>query len=209
MTTTPKTMYQDLLDAQKEIEPVDKDGTNPHYKSDFASLNATIQACKDVLNKHNFIVLQPIMSDENGVYVCTTLFHTESGEKIESKMRVIPARDNDPQAQGSAITYARRYSLKSILCLSDADDDGERAMDRPVQKPQAVSGAANQALGACPKCGAALVEKTTKAGQKMTKCSTNKWSAATEQYEGCDYIMWGSAKPQVEEEDYPLSEPDF
>lgn len=202
-------MYQDLLDAQKEIEPVDKDGTNPHYKSDFASLNATIQACKDVLNKHNFIVLQPIMSDENGVYVCTTLFHTESGEKIESKMRIIPARDNDPQAQGSAITYARRYSLKSILCLSDADDDGERAMDRPVQKPQAVSGAANLALGACPKCASPLIQALKKNGSAYTKCSSNKWNAAARQAEGCDYVLWGTPKPQVEEEDYPLSEPDF
>lgn len=202
-------MYQDLLDAQKEIEPVDKDGTNPHYKSDFASLNATIQACKDVLNKHNFIVLQPIMSDENGVYVCTTLFHTESGEKIESKMRIIPARDNDPQAQGSAITYARRYSLKSILCLSDADDDGERAMDRPIQKPQAVSGAANQALGACPKCASPLIQALKKNGSAYTKCSANKWNAELKRAEGCDYVLWKTPKPQVEEEDYPLSEPDF
>lgn len=124
-----KTFYEDLLAAQKEIEAVDKDGKNPFFKSDYATLNATILACKEILNKHNLVVLQPIQSDEFGVYVCSVIVHT-SGEKIESRMKIEPAKINDPQAQGSAITYARRYSLKSLLTLSDNDDDGESAMAR-------------------------------------------------------------------------------
>lgn len=124
------TFLKDLLEAQKEIEGIDKDGKNPFFKSDYTTLNATIQACKEILNKHNIILLQPIYSDENGVYVATTIIHTISEQKIESRMRIIPAKDNDPQAQGSAITYARRYSLKSFLCMSDEDDDGEKAMRR-------------------------------------------------------------------------------
>ena len=119
-------IYKDLLKAQTEIEGVGKDGTNPFFKSDYTSLNSTIFACKKILNDNNIIVLQPIESDENGVYVCTTLIHT-SGEKITSKMTIREAKSNDPQAQGSAITYARRYSLKSLLCMSDKDDDGEKA----------------------------------------------------------------------------------
>jgi hypothetical protein len=124
-----KTFYQDLIEAQKEIEGVGKDGKNPFFKSDYTTLNSTILACKDILNKHNIAVLQPIESNENGVFVCTTLYHT-SGESITSKMAIVPSKDKDPQAQGSAITYARRYSLKSMLCMSDADDDAETAMMR-------------------------------------------------------------------------------
>lgn len=127
---TTKTFLEDLLDAQKEIEGVDKDGKNPFFKSEYTTLNATIQACKEILNKHNIILMQPIVSDEHGVYVATVIFHASSTEKIESRMRIIPAKENDPQAQGSAITYARRYSLKSLLCMSDEDDDGEKAMSR-------------------------------------------------------------------------------
>ncbi len=126
---TDNTFLKDLLEAQKEIEGIDKDGKNPFFKSDYTTLNATIQACKEILNKHNIILLQPISSDENGVYVDTQIQHT-SGERIFSRMRIIPSKDNDPQAQGSAITYARRYSLKSFLCMSDEDDDGEKAMRR-------------------------------------------------------------------------------
>jgi hypothetical protein len=120
--------YTDLLKAQKAIEGVEKDGTNPFFHSDYTSLNATILACKETLNANNIIVLQPIESDENGVYVATTLIHT-TGERLTSKMRITAVKSNDPQAQGSAITYARRYALKAMLCMSDSDDDGEKAME--------------------------------------------------------------------------------
>lgn len=115
-------MYLDLLKVQKEIESVSKDATNPFFKSGYATLGATIESCKDILNKNNFIVLQPLQSDSDGVYVCTTLIHTTGG-KIESKMRINQKEQNNPQAQGSAISYARRYSLQSILCMMTTDDD--------------------------------------------------------------------------------------
>lgn len=132
-----KEMFNDLLKAQKEIEAVTKDGKNPFFKSDYTSLNATIFSCKQVLNDNNFVVLQPIQSDENGVYVCTTIIHT-SGDKLESKMHIRESKQNDPQSQGSAITYARRYSLKSFLCMTDADDDGERAQTT-YRKPPMIT----------------------------------------------------------------------
>ena len=135
------TMYLDLITAQSEIEKVSKDGTNPFFKSEYTTLNATIGACKEVLNKNRFAILQPIESDVDGVYVCTTLIHI-SGEKLVSRMRIIPTKVNDPQAQGSAITYARRYALKSMLCMSDKDDDGELGMARltsPTIPPSATN----------------------------------------------------------------------
>jgi hypothetical protein len=126
--------YKDLLKAQTQIEDVQKDATNPFFKSGYATLNATIEACKKILNDNNFIVLQPIQSDSDGVYVCTTLIHI-SGEKIESRMKIESKASNDPQAQGSAISYARRYSLQSFLLMSAVDDDGEKATnhDEPAK----------------------------------------------------------------------------
>jgi len=129
MENTETTFFKDLLKAQTQIEEIKKDGTNPFFHSDYATLNATILACKKILNDNNFIVLQPIQSDTDGVYVCTTLLHT-SGKRITSKMRIESKADNDPQAQGSAISYARRYSLQSFLLMSAVDDDGEGAIAR-------------------------------------------------------------------------------
>lgn len=168
------TYLTDLLKAQREIEGVDKDGKNPFFNSDYTTLNATIFACKKILNENNFIVLQPMDSDENGVYVCTTLIHI-SGEKITSKMRINQAKSNDPQAQGSAITYARRYSLKSILTMTDADDDAEKAMVRTEKRvvvkttpeDDVMDRAINNGLK-CKKCGAELV-KNPKTGSWFCK----------------------------------------
>lgn len=143
-----KLITEALLEAQKEIEAVDKDGKNPFFKSSYTTLNAAIMACKQILNKHDIVVLQPIQSDENGVYVATTLIHT-SGEQITSKHRIREAKDNDPQSQGSAITYARRYSLMSMLCMSSDDDDGEKAQQAYRKEPvrQAVRQTAPQQDG--------------------------------------------------------------
>jgi len=180
---TETTFYDDLLQAQKEIEAVDKDGKNPFFKSDYTTLNATILACKEILNKHNIIILQPILSDEFGVHVCTVLVH-KSGERIESKMKIEPAKVNDPQAQGSAITYARRYSLKSLLTLSDNDDDGEASMNRsntntttsrsstPKPSPKPVSGLTRL----CPIHNTEMTEHISKKGTPyFGHIVDNKW----------------------------------
>lgn len=160
--TEKNNFYQDMLNAQKQIEAIDKDGKNPFFKSDYATLNATILACKKALNDNNILVLQPIESDENGVYVCTTLIHS-SGDKISSKMHIREAKSNDPQAQGSAITYARRYSLKSMLCMTDNDDDGEKAQETyrnaPTQaKTQEAKPTGLQAK--CKTCGAQMIKRS-------------------------------------------------
>lgn len=139
-------MYLDLLKVQQEIESVDKDGKNPYFNSNYATLGATIEACKKILNSHNFIVLQPLQSDSDGVYVCTTLIHTTGG-KIESKMRINQKEQNNPQAQGSAITYARRYSLQSILCMNAEDDDANSATGKSKTPCQHLKTTDKQATG--------------------------------------------------------------
>ena len=136
MPVTKNTIWQDLLAVMKEMTPVKKDAKNPYFNSDYTTLDNVLRETRKLLEKHNFILLQPITSDENGVYVETTLIHVPTGEKIGSRMRIMPAKDADPQAQGSAITYARRYSLKSLLAMSDEDDDAERAMGRDQAQKQ-------------------------------------------------------------------------
>ncbi len=114
------------LKAQTEIESVVKDATNPYFKSSYATLIAVIDAIKTKLNKQGIMISQPIM----GTVVQTRLTH-ESGEWFEDDgTPIVCAKINDPQAQGSAITYARRYGLMSMVCLPAEDDDGESAMNR-------------------------------------------------------------------------------
>lgn len=77
------------------------------------------------------------MDHENGInFLITTLLHT-SGQYISSRL-VLYSKDNSPQAIGSAITYARRYSLAAIVGVVTEDDDGEAAMARNSHSPVKV-----------------------------------------------------------------------
>jgi len=102
-----------------------KSSTNPFFKSKYAGLPAVLDAIADPLQESNLTFTQ--FPNEDGL--CTTLIHTESGEFMQSCFKMLPVKQ-DPQAQGSAITYARRYSLVSILGLNvDEDDDGNKASE--------------------------------------------------------------------------------
>jgi len=147
-----KTLAQALLEAQKKIGAATKGAANPFFKSHYADLGSVMEACKGPCNEEGITILQPLGCDQYGEYIETTLLHV-SGEKIVSRMRIQPpqrmvsaskpkgAGDDwvppfdpylapDPQAQGSAISYARRYSLQSLLFIPAKDDDGEGAMQR-------------------------------------------------------------------------------
>jgi len=115
-----------LLAAQKKIGSASKDAVNPFFKSKYADLGAVMEACKEALNDNGISALQPVGTSEMGTTVETILLH-ESGEWISDTMTVSVKQSNDPQAQGSAITYARRYSLQSMMFIPAEDDDGERA----------------------------------------------------------------------------------
>jgi hypothetical protein len=84
-------------------------------------LNAIIEAVEPILLENGLLLLQPIQGNS----VCTQIIDIDSGAKVESCME-LPAGMN-PQQQGSAITYYRRYTLQSTLSLQAVDDDGEAA----------------------------------------------------------------------------------
>lgn len=135
-STSIKELSASLLKAQKKMGSASKDKANPFYKSKYADLSSVLEVCKDPLNENGISILQPVLSDAVGDYVLTTLLH-ESGEFISSKQRIVVKEANNPQAQGSAITYARRYGLQALLSIPAEDDDGEKAMVRtPAAAPK-------------------------------------------------------------------------
>jgi len=124
-----KQLAEALNKAQKAMGAAKKGAKNPFFKSKYADLNSVIEAVKDPLNDNGITVLQRHAVTEHGPVVRTTLIHV-SGELIESDTLIEVAKKSDPQALGSAISYARRYGLQSLLCLPAEDDDGETAMVR-------------------------------------------------------------------------------
>lgn len=172
-----KTISAALLIAQRVIGAATKDAVNPFFKSKYADLGSVMQACKEALNEADITVLQPV---ENGK-VSTLLLHA-SGEWIQDDgVPIIFAKVGDPQAQGSAITYARRYGLQSMLFIPAEDDDAERAMAKP-EKTYPVSTPENDVMARkmdkpenqkCPKCKVANMVLNPKTGSYF--CEDKCW----------------------------------
>ena len=115
-----------LLEAQKEMVNAVKDSKNPFFKSTYADLNSVREACMPALNKNSISAIQPTVSFEGRNYINTILMH-ESGEYLSGLTEIIYTKTNDAQAQGSGISYARRYGLQSMCNVGVADDDGNKA----------------------------------------------------------------------------------
>jgi hypothetical protein len=121
-----------LVKAINAIEGVKKGAANPFFKSKYANLESVIEAAHDALAANGLAVMQgPGPMDGNCITLTTRLIHT-SGEWIETDFS-LPAGKMDPQAAGSAITYARRYSLMAMLNMPALDDDGEASMPRSTK----------------------------------------------------------------------------
>jgi hypothetical protein len=124
-----------LVKAQKAFGPALKSSTNPHFKSRYADLSACVEAVIEGLNEAGIALIQRTSEDMNGVTVETVFIH-ESGEILECGKLHVPASKQDPQGYGSALTYARRYSLMAACGIAPEDDDGNAATRRTViEKP--------------------------------------------------------------------------
>lgn len=112
--------------AQAEIEGARKDSNNPHFRSKYADLGAVWDACRVPLTKHGLSVVQFPRSSDGCVEVETILMH-KSGEWMSDALR-LPVSKQDAQGYGSAMTYARRYSLMAVAGIAPEDDDGNAAV---------------------------------------------------------------------------------
>lgn len=120
-----------FVKAQRNFAPALKKSDNPYFGSKYADLAVCIEAVIDSLHENGIALTQHTFETEKGVIVQTVFLH-ESGESMEAGRIFVPAAQNSPQAFGSALTYARRYSLMSACGIAPEDDDGNAA-----SKPQA------------------------------------------------------------------------
>ena len=149
-------LFSAVHNFQKDLKPIDKDASNPFFKSRYATLSNIFQTIQPKLTENGLTVVQ-MMTSDNGNPALKTIIAHESGEIIEDVTPVFlgrsPIKDSegnivgyqeniDPQAHGSAITYARRYALCSALgIVVDEDDDGNAASkpvktyNQPVNQP--------------------------------------------------------------------------
>jgi ERF superfamily len=129
-----------LIAAQMAFDTVRKESINPHFRAKYADLATVIDAVLPALNANGFALTQPVVRDETGMVLQTRLVHT-SGQELVSE---VPLPDAVQWQQwGSALTYARRYTLMALLGVAPEDDDAAEAIamrpsvrsNRPAPSP--------------------------------------------------------------------------
>ena len=122
-----------LAKAQGEFSGAVKDSSNPFFKSKYADLQSVVSAIKPSLSKHGLSFIQINHDGESAAGVETVILHA-SGEFISTGVISVPVSKQDAQGYGSAITYARRYSLQTAFGIAPEDDDGNAASQAKPEK---------------------------------------------------------------------------
>ena len=117
-----------LLEFQRKVNAIKKDGKNPHFKSTYATLTQILSEVKPILSEIGLVLAQPIKDGKVG-----TILLDESGKELATSYIDLPTGLN-PQQLGSAITYFRRYTLASLLALEIEDDDANMTI-KPSKQP--------------------------------------------------------------------------
>jgi hypothetical protein len=163
--------------AQGAMNGAKKESANPFFKSKYADLGSVWDAIRKPLSDNGLSVVQTVDGDK----LLTILMHA-SGQWIDSTYP-ITAKDNSPQAIGSALTYARRYALAAMVGVYQTDDDAEAATERqPAGEVPVLHGAHNMH-------GAYIIKMGKKfKGLRLDAC---------DMYELADFSKWLSEQPDL------------
>lgn len=132
MSETMKELYTALAKAQGQIEGASKERENSHFKSKYADLASVWDAIRAPLSANGLCVVQLPEPSADGKMVLRTILAHSSGAQIETVYPLNPVAQT-PQGYGSAITYARRYTLMAITGVAPEDDDGNAASGHKVE----------------------------------------------------------------------------
>jgi hypothetical protein len=137
-STSTSSLYGALLEAQKEFPNIAQRAENDFFSSKYATLTDLVNSTQEILHNHGLLISQLPAGTHEAPTLITKLAHPESGEWVEESMPLFLEK-RGAQAQGSAITYARRYAYAAVLgVVVDRDDDGEAATDRSAPRPSDV-----------------------------------------------------------------------
>jgi hypothetical protein len=138
-TIVGKTIAAALVKAQSGYGRALKSSENPHFRSAYADLASVVEAVTPSLNANGIAFMQRSIPSEGGVTIETVFIHV-SGETMSGGPFHVPVQKKDAQGYGSALTYARRYSLMAATGIAPEDDDGNAASaSKPVYKPEAAA----------------------------------------------------------------------
>lgn len=136
----PSKVSAAFVAAWSTIRTLGHDASNPHFKNKYTSYDKIMQAIRPILADHNLAIIQPPIIMDTRAALRTVLVHDDGGQLDLGCIAVPVKKDNDPQAFGSAMTYAKRYALCAALGIPTGDDDdGNAAAEQPKQDTKAAA----------------------------------------------------------------------
>lgn len=130
-------LFKAFANFKKKLKQPLKDANNPFFKSKYVPLENVVQVVDEAMIDTGLSYTQGIADLEEGYLRVDTIILHESGEYMIIKGSKVKPTKLDPQSAGSAITYARRYSLSTALGIaSDTDDDGNGASQQAKNNQQ-------------------------------------------------------------------------
>ena len=165
--------------AQGSMQGAVKDRTNPAFKSSYADLASTWDACRVALSSNGLAVSQHPGRLEDGSVTVTTMLLHKSGQHITSVCSALP-RDASPASVGSVVTYLRRYGLAAAVGVSPEDDDGQAASQpaapyAPAQRVPAPVQRVADALGGKVESVERLAPVLSSVDPSCPTCSGTMW----------------------------------
>ena len=134
---TKAELFKAFANFKKKLKQPLKDANNPFFKSKYVPLENVVQVVDEAMIDTGLSYTQGIADLEEGYLRVDTIVLHESGEYMVIKGSKVKPVKNDPQSAGSAITYARRYSLSTAFGIaSDPDDDGNGASQQSKNNQQ-------------------------------------------------------------------------
>jgi len=135
-SATLKELATALAKAQGEIKGALKDSANPFFKSKYADLSSVVEAIRVAVTQNGLSYVQIAHDAEHAAKIETVILHS-SGEWLSCGSVSVPVSKADAQGFGSAMTYARRYSLSAAFGVAPEDDDGNAAVKAaPKSEPK-------------------------------------------------------------------------
>lgn len=190
-----------LAVAQGSIQPAIRDRTNPAFKSSYADLASTWDACRVALSSNGLAVSQHPGRLEDGSVTVTTMLLHRSGQHITSVCSALP-RDASPASVGSVVTYLRRYGLAAAVGVSPEDDDGQAAsqpaapyapaqrVSAPAQRVESVerlAPALSSVDPSCPTCSGSMWDNRPKKASGDANPKSPDFKCKDK---GCGGVIW-------------------
>jgi len=185
------TIYDKIAAIQDEVQNITKDAKNPHFGNSYATYEKVMEVLHPILRKHNLMVFHSfeVPTFENQIAIKTTIQGIGESKDNISTVLYTPMVKIDPQAAGSAITYAKRYSLLAMLGLGTEDDDANAGSGKKEVTPVTEE----YATELCPKDGGKLkIILSKKNGKTYHACTNGTFIDGVRG--GCDYFT--EAKPK-------------